>query len=353
MFQTNAFTLFQQQKVIPNLDGLRGVSIFLVMIHHLPPLSTPLWHHLQVNGRLGVMLFFVISGFLITHLALTEKRSKGSFDVKDFYIRRSLRIFPLYYAVLAVVCFLVYAVNIYPPLIKAEFSAKLYSYLFYYSNLTGPIQGPFSLLWSLAVEEQFYLFFALIFYFLPIKWSRQFFFALTVGRLMMPIWGPFLQQDHMILLIWRYQEAILLGVSLAYLCESESFYNRFFWYLGNKYAWWGIFGLLTVCLCSFSVDESPWMETTVNLLFTLLVGISAMIVPLFLIGGPVLSHIGKISYGIYLFHTLIFYAVKRYISVESWTVFWVGAPLTILLAIVSYRYFEMYFLKMKKRFNPS
>lgn len=352
-YQTVDYDSFLNEKVIPNLDGLRGISIFLVMFHHIPKLSTPFWFNLQVNGRLGVMLFFVISGFLITRLALNEKRKTGTFSLKDFYVRRSLRIFPLYYATLAFVCLLVYAFNVYPPTAREAFSERLPSYLFYYSNLTGPIQGPYSLLWSLAVEEQFYLFFALVFYLLPTVWSAALFFMLTLLRLLMPLWGPHFGDDRLFLVALYYQEAILLGVSLAYLMESRSFYVWFSRCLGNYVSLLVVLALLIVCLIGFSSEKDHWLDTTVNILFLLVVGITAIGTPLFLLGGAVLSHIGKISYGIYLFHTIVFYGVKKYVSDESWVVFCVGVPLTIALATVSYNYFEMYFLKMKRKFSPA
>lgn len=351
-YQTSTCAEFSDKKTIPNLDGLRGVSIILVMIHHIPPLTSTIGLNLQQNGRLGVMLFFVISGFLITHLALKEKRLTGIFNLKDFYLRRALRIFPLYYAVLSIVCFLVYALNVYSPEAKQEFSERLLSYFFYYSNLTGPIHGPYSLLWSLAVEEQFYLCFALIFYFCSTAWSRNIFFTLTVVRLLMPFWGPYFVEQHFVLIALRYQEAILLGVSTAYLYENQVFYRRFSRYIGNFYGLIAIIVSIVLCLLLFSVNNDRWLETAIDVLFALLVATAAIAPPLPWIGGPLLSHIGKISYGIYLFHTIVFFGVKRFVSSESWIVFSIGAPITIFIATLSYRYFEAYFLQMKKKFSP-
>src|SRR2546421_12834986 len=82
-------------KYFPSLDGLRAISILAVIWYHVPELR-PIW----ATGFLGVHLFFVISGFLITTLLLREKAATGSISLKKFYIRRTLRIFPAYYLTL-------------------------------------------------------------------------------------------------------------------------------------------------------------------------------------------------------------------------------------------------------------
>lgn len=352
MTDASQYSEFQLRKVIPNLDGLRGISIVLVMFHHIPVVTTPFLRTLQINGRLGVMLFFVISGFLITYLGIKEKRKKKGFSLQSFYIRRSLRIFPLYYAVLALVCFFVYIANVYPPAIKKEFSEKIMSYVFYYSNLTGPIQGPFSLVWSLAVEEQFYLFFALIFYFFSVPAARGLFFLLTFLRITMLFWGVFVISDAILLRAFRYQEAIFLGVSLAFLLDI---YSIFTWFETNVANYTNLFiaGLLVGFLLIGASSESySWVETAVNTCFMLIVGISVLLPPIPFIGGNFLTHLGKISYGVYLFHTIIFYAIKRFVSDESWIVFCFGAPLTVWIATLSYNYYESFFLKLKNKFEP-
>lgn len=343
------FKTFQSKKEISNIDGLRGISIAFVMLHHIPYLTNPILKNLQENGRLGVMLFFVISGFLITNLAIREKNATGAFNLKNFYIRRSLRIFPLYYFVLAIVCFLVFIVHVYPEDVKNEFSQKLPSYLFYYSNLTGPIEGPFSLLWSLAVEEQFYFFFSFLFFLLPFSMSRILFFTLTVLRLSMPLWDSFFY-ENVFLVAFRYQEAILLGVSLAYLLNIKGGYDLFNDLFVNDISLFFVFSSLIGIFLFFSVEKSPNIALIIDLLFTLLVGICALRPRMVLIGGDKLSYIGKISYGIYLFHTIVFYGIRKFISADPAVVFLMGTPLTIGIASFSYEFFESYFLKLKKKF---
>jgi peptidoglycan/LPS O-acetylase OafA/YrhL len=141
-------------RTIPSLDGLRGVSIILVMIAHLQDSrGTPGWLRWGVfdRGLLGVKVFFVVSGFLITRLILEEIALTGRLSLKLFYIRRVLRIFPAFYvylAVLAVLC------------VAGIFDVPAGNFLFaatYTMNFVEHGYWETGHLWSLAVEEQFYL----------------------------------------------------------------------------------------------------------------------------------------------------------------------------------------------------
>lgn len=354
MYQPITYQKFQEANYIPNLDGLRGISIVLVMFHHIPWVSLPFLRNFQLNGRYGVYLFFAISGFLITQLALKEQNITKKFSIKNFYIRRSLRIFPLYYVVLIAACILIFGFNVYTPERKKIFSEKLLSYIFYYSNLTGPIGGPFSLLWSLAVEEQFYLFFSLIFFLFPRSISKIIFFCLTILQLSMPLLPSVFYRNPILFGLLYYQGAILLGASFAYLFQNPFFYEKFKRFFGTKKALLLITGLLTLYFfIPFSNSTIAWSERILNILIVLLVVICAIFPPLYPLEGTFLSHIGKISYGIYLLHTIVFYGIKHYISTNVWIVIFLGVPLTIGLATLSYNYYEAYFLHLKKKFTKN
>lgn len=97
-----------------NLDWLRGISILMVIFHHVPNVGPDnLLSVLRANGRYGVSLFFTISGFLICSLLLMERERHGTIDIKAFYMRRTLRLFPLYYAVLAMYCLQIFVFHQY------------------------------------------------------------------------------------------------------------------------------------------------------------------------------------------------------------------------------------------------
>jgi len=95
-----SFEAFQANSYFNALDGLRAVSILMVLLHHVPRFQQGLVHNLQDNGRYGVAFFFVISGFLICTLFLREEQKTGRIDLWKFYGRRALRLLPLYYSAL-------------------------------------------------------------------------------------------------------------------------------------------------------------------------------------------------------------------------------------------------------------
>ena len=140
-----SFDAFRAQSYFDALDGLRAISILLVLFHHVPryPVQHFL-HTLQENGRYGVAFFFVISGFLICTLFLREEQKTGRIDLWKFYGRRALRLLPLYYVALCLQAVLVFGLRQYTPENQALFVEKLPAYLFYYSNwLATATQGPF------------------------------------------------------------------------------------------------------------------------------------------------------------------------------------------------------------------
>jgi peptidoglycan/LPS O-acetylase OafA/YrhL len=146
---------------IPSLDGVRAVAILLVLYSHADIPGHSPFVLAAIKGRcgfLGVQMFFVLSGFLITTLLLRERERTGSVSRKGFYLRRALRILPAYAAYLAVVAVL-------PPMADAALTGKdWFSALTYTVNFHSlPIPVAISHVWSLSVEEHFYLLWPLVF----------------------------------------------------------------------------------------------------------------------------------------------------------------------------------------------
>jgi peptidoglycan/LPS O-acetylase OafA/YrhL len=145
---------------IPSLDGLRAISIALVVLSHLTR-----WGHTKLDGAgtygdLGVRVFFVLSGFLITGLLLKEYERTSTISLKDFYVRRAFRIFPAAFVYLAVVV----------PVFHHEMTwYHVLAAVFYVSNMDLSRPWPFGHLWSLSIEEQFYL----LWPFAVKKWYRH------------------------------------------------------------------------------------------------------------------------------------------------------------------------------------
>jgi len=142
------FNEFRNARVVPGLDGLRGVSVLLVLSWHT---GDALWQ--TVRGYLGVTLFFVISGFLITTLLLREQDSYGRVSIWRFYVRRLFRITPMYYFVLLMYAVLVLRFDMAGS--SESFGARFLQLATYNGEFAG--SGTFSHAWSLGIEEKFYL----------------------------------------------------------------------------------------------------------------------------------------------------------------------------------------------------
>jgi peptidoglycan/LPS O-acetylase OafA/YrhL len=155
-----SFHAFSGTSRFAALDGLRAFSVLAVIWTHV---TGPHAVNLLNQGNKGVDLFFAISGFLVTNLLIREWRRDGSISLRNFFIRRTLRIFPLYYAVLSMYCVLVFATFRGTPK-AAEFWQNFPAFATYTSNWfvnldNGAEHGvTFYFAWSLATEEQFYLF---------------------------------------------------------------------------------------------------------------------------------------------------------------------------------------------------
>ncbi|NNU33630.1 acyltransferase [Mucilaginibacter sp. S1162] len=177
---TNHLLEIANQKHIPSLDGLRGVSIIMVVVSHLT-LSSNYFYTMIFNGPLGVNIFFVISGFLITSLCLKEKLLTGTISLKDFYIRRVLRIFPVAYLYIAVVFILDHFFHL--QIAWFQYLAALFYIMnFSYFRAHGDtVQlGHY---WSLSIEEQFYI----IFPFFLKKNYKIFYWAVIFIVIVLPV----------------------------------------------------------------------------------------------------------------------------------------------------------------------
>src|SRR5215475_12800497 len=133
---------------IPSLDGVRAISITLVVLSHLVKWEHISLHFPRVYGTLGVRIFFVLSGFLITKILLQEHERTATISLRDFYIRRAYRIFPA-----AVVYLLVVGGIFWHQLRWYDIAAAT----FYVANMQTSLPWMLGHLWSLSIEEQFYL----------------------------------------------------------------------------------------------------------------------------------------------------------------------------------------------------
>jgi len=172
-----------------------------------------------LSGELGVAIFFVISGFLITTLALREEDDSGSVSLKAFYVRRACRIFPLYYLVLAIYIVLVIGFNWSN---ERTLMVRSLPYYLFYANDFSPylfhVGAPFTLSWTLAVEEKFYFVWPLL-AFVVLRRHRRLRFAVPIVLLLVPLVVRELPADHAL-----HYSQLAVGCALAIVLASPRGY---------------------------------------------------------------------------------------------------------------------------------
>jgi peptidoglycan/LPS O-acetylase OafA/YrhL len=294
------FEGYRARKRIKNLDGLRAIAVLLVVTVHM---HDKVWTRL--NGSFGVVIFFVLSGYLITMLALREEEDQGRLDFTAFYIRRTFRIFPLYYFVLAAHAVLILGLRVSPD--KAEeFVRTLPYYLLYLQEIPffrSNTSFPFSHSWTLGIEEKFYLVWPLI-AFGALTFAKGLRRIVTVVLILVFVFTPVLFMSIRWYLLENYAY-ILMGALLAVILEDRAGF-AFMQRLGDI----GLAFLLTVLIVlQFSriqATQRSYARTAYALVFMFLLAILVVTdgrIQKFL-SNSLLGFIGELSYGIYLIHRL-------------------------------------------------
>ena len=366
--------------MIPGLDGLRAVAFLVLFGLHVD--------YLQF-GWMGVQLFFVLSGYLITGILL---RMKGALSAKEyflkFYGRRFLRIFPLYYfyllVMLALTTWLVsvrYKPNVMQVFVKQAWYAVLYLYDFF-SASEGFIPSRFlDHLWSLSVEEQFYIFWPLLIFLVPERSLKKLFLA---GILAGPVFRMTLFFIHQSGFIASLRDPAALAIYPLPFSHVDAFafgayITRFsipnarkqFLYIGialpliglaTQYAAIGTMGPISALGYPVTLPNGYqfiWAYTLLNYWFAVLI-YCVVYEKMFVrfLDWPPLQYLGKISYGLYVYHfPIIWFAGRiRDFGVREEVV----APLvailsfigTVAIASASYFAIEKPFLGLKDKYFP-
>jgi peptidoglycan/LPS O-acetylase OafA/YrhL len=342
---------------LPELDSLRAFAVIMTLLAHYSPVEIPyMWY--------GVPIFFTISGFLITTILLRSLnnnigRSKIKI-VKNFMVRRVLRLFPIYY--LFVIIFWI-AKNYFNLLLwKDEFTPYFFSYtpnfIIYKIGLENA--SCFAHFWSLGVEEQFYLFWPWVVLFSSVAFRKPIFIGMIIFSLSFIAWKyldnrinvlPF-KNFHTLgmgallacffvengkAILWLKQKRLLLfaltlfNLIVALILFKES--SRF----------WHVYRDLSLCICTFCI------------VLVSIYGWSGLVG--YITRNNAVQYIGTISYGIYLFHMPVPYLYKAVFSklftnlnIPAYPFVILCFATTFLLAGFSYKYIETPFLKMKKFF---
>lgn len=365
---------------VPELDALRFFAFLSVFCFHVPPGSLLEWRPgiartAVTAGSLGVDLFFALSAFLITKLLLQEREAKGHLDVKSFYIRRLLRIWPLYYFFLGIAYVLSLTGGIF-----AVMPAYLLTLLVFLGNYgimqafgnparwhANLLVGP---LWSVSVEEQFYLLWPLVLR----KLSRRGVVVAAIAMIVLTsldrvraIELGYLGFPFPIVTRLFYLDSFAVGILLAVLplparIANPGLYHRIGLAAAGIAAWF------------IAVHYGDYLSPAPTLLQTMLsypavaIGSGAFLLAALGAGSAGarfmvnerLRYLGKISYGLYVYHGLAIVIAQLLIlpAVTMWPS-WIARAIyvaaafstTVILAAASYRWLESPFLRLKDRFT--
>jgi peptidoglycan/LPS O-acetylase OafA/YrhL len=360
----------------PELDVLRFVAFLAVFIHHALPREASLYIADGLSpavtqwiltakeaGAFGLDLFFALSAYLITELLLREHAKRGTFSISAFYIRRALRIWPLYFT------FLLLTVLVIPTLIPAERFGPVYalSFALFLGNWVCAAYGlPFSVaspLWSISVEEQFYIGWPLLLWFCGVHRLKHLALAMLVVAVFTRVGLAAYGVEHPG--VWcntiARLDPIALGALLAFILNGRAPQ------ISNALR-------IVMCASAFVI----WLLTArylshsgpTSIATYALSGFASVVLLLGILRSEArllrvapfswLVYLGRISYGLYVFHLFALTLMSQVVQIPV-----LGIPLnferrllfsfllTIALATVSYRVLELPFLKLKERFRPA
>ena len=383
MFKMNQTIIdYKNIKVFKGLNALRFFAAYLVLMHHSETIRHKNaiadfeWLGLFRNGSNAVTFFFVLSGFLITYLLLKESEKSNTIDIKKFYFKRVLRIWPLYFLLVFIgvivlpIAFSIMNVNYDMPYTISE---TWYYFLFFLPGLVTFFFGHHFLepLWSIGVEEMFYLIWAPLFKLSKSKIFRLLILVLIV-KLVLNILGSYFFKDELfnyILSTFRFESMTIGGLG-AYFLFTKGYQFTQLKIFNLKVQMIILFILSIYLLFHTNIDNNIWnaifknkfiSPILIDLLFLyLILCVSVLENSLFRFDSKILSYLGEISYGIYMYHMLAVFSIilflKKYllqmnVFLGSIVFYFSVTILTILIASLSKKFFENYFLKIKNKLD--
>lgn len=358
-------------KRLKTLDGWRAIAIFFVLISHLPFSDTfpRRWHWIAdvFQGDLGVRCFFVLSGFLITYLMLVEAEENGAVSFSLFYMRRVLRIFPLYIAYL-VVLFIATAAGVYEDSLTSWLGCLTFT-----RNYIGDGGSATVHFWSLAVEEQFYLVWPLLFAGFNLAKRRK--LAIFLLFLTIPIcsvvraafvdnidYQSFVDRLFGIRSFFRYFDSLAIGCMTAYLWRPETIrpmaagifpipimigcivatrtFMKGFWSAITPHGFGPVLAavvpsLEAICMAGMMICTASNSKSTLGRILEL----------------GFLRTIGVLSYSLYVWHVLFLTEFFPGVFPKICYHFLVWPVLAFIAAGASYRFLEAPFFELRRKFR--
>ncbi len=370
-----------EPKHLPALDGVRGIAILLVIMVHLGAILRDVGIQRYIEfGWIGVDLFFVLSGFLITRILLDTRNDSSYY--RRFYIRRGLRIWPLYYVYLIVSLLLVHVLGRVFAHSHSDFGSggppsittPLWMYLFFVQNLYWPSlfcsRDAMAVTWSLCIEEHFYLAWPVCVRTFAIR-------TLKYGLIALLILSPFMRLGAMFVLrgapystwlqtIIRFTplhlDAIAAGCLLCLLWERLCSLTWHFRLFTGAF----LFGLAATIFCiAFQQSEIiySFCFSALTIMFAGLVGMALNGWLSVVFTNPFLRYLGKISYGLYLIHPYVFLflqshhllarlGLSSHIQIGEWISATLAVSISLLIASLSWKFYESRMLALKPKLAP-
>jgi peptidoglycan/LPS O-acetylase OafA/YrhL len=364
----------------PDLDGWRFVAFLAVFLFHAfytdnesirNETAYIVIKRLTVNGTLGVEFFFVLSGFLIIYLLIAEREQTGLIDIRKFYLRRVLRIFPLYYLCLFIGFVLL-------PYSRSYLGSQQYAtpdwryYIFFFSNFDGatehlgPVEATLGVLWSVSIEEQFYLTVPFILLLVSLRWYPWLFISGIAVSLVFRA----LNLDNEILLsrhTLSFTGNLAIGGLAAYCSISSSRFVKYFKDL-NPYVIKCFYVLIGVMFffqgeifalnSRMQIFQVPVMAALFG--FIILEQVYSKNSFFKMRNNRVFSVLGRYTYGLYCLHVLAMaighmVVTKMSMNTTIWHIILIETPfnlgLALIIAYISYTFYEAPFLRLKAKFS--
>ena len=362
----------------PNLNGLRAIGACIVLIGHIEFLKIfwklPSYQWFPVPGKIGVALFFAISGFLITSLLIQELDVTKTVALKKFYTRRILRIWPLYYLIIILSIFVFNQIDFlkFPGLshnvINNLSLTNIIILILLLPNFTNYFIPYADQRWSIIVEEQFYLMQPIL---IKVFKNRIVLAMIFIVIVLSPNIFDFMINKYFknsfhnnnllyaIITQLKYLSCIALGCFFSILFfKKENKVKRFFF---NKAVQYIVLIILIVCVSigHFILFKEEVIDYRIyTFLFSIIV-LNACQNPrtIFRLEYPIFNFLGKISYGIYMYHpvciglSLALASSFTNIIAQNFILYVLSISLTIFISWVSFTYFESSFLKLKSKFE--
>ncbi|NVJ47627.1 MAG: acyltransferase [Cytophagia bacterium] len=369
----------------PSLNGIRIISCYIVVVFHINQLKGVFgYEKLNLSvlgpGNIHLTMFFVMSGFLITYLLIAEKKLKNSINLRKFYIRRILRIWPLYFVMLILGFFILpqYGIFQFPDNNINDYSSfweMFIAFCLFFPHLHGityDVNITLSPLWSIGVEEQFYLIWPFIVAYVkrPMKTLLlivPIFFALRFIDIIISFTGLVVNDHAMDYLHWlsAYFYKFRLGsmaiggvLAILYINQNMRILKILYHPAAQISAWTFLF-----CLQAFpSIRPDIFDHEVYSSLFAvIMINLATNPKTLLSFDKPWLRNFGELAYSSYVFHIplimVCIYVLGSvfHLDLNSLTgnllLFLSSMLATYCISYLSYHYFELWFLKLKSKFS--